>query len=246
MKLIWKILITFSTLVVLVIAGFSIWAYTPARPMAEAVAALQSDAFVNVSSDGWVTFSPSIGTPETGIILYPGGRVNFRAYAPIAHKLAAEGYLVALVPMPFNLAVFGSEKADEVIDANPEINNWVIGGHSLGGAMAASYVYNNPGAVEGLVLLAAYPAGSQSLANSDVKVLSISGTLDGLATPEKISAGVPLLPINTFFEDIKGGNHAQFGWYGSQAGDSPAEISREEQQNIVLLRIISFLDSLKN
>jgi len=246
MKLIWKILITFSTLVVLVIAGFSIWAYTPARPMAEAVAALQSDAFVNVSSDGWVTFSPSIGTPETGIILYPGGRVNFRAYAPIAHKLAAEGYLVALVPMPFNLAVFGSEKADEVIDANPEINNWVIGGHSLGGAMAASYVYNNPGAVEGLVLLAAYPAGSQSLANSDVKVLSISGTLDGLATPEKISTSVTLLPINTFFEDIKGGNHAQFGWYGSQPGDRPAEISREEQQNIVLERIISFLDSLKN
>jgi dienelactone hydrolase len=214
--------------------------------MPEAVDALQSDTTVNVSSGGWVTFSPSTGVPETGIILYPGGRVNYKAYAPIAYTLAAQGYLVALVPMPFNLAVFGSEKADQVIAANPEISNWVIGGHSLGGAMAASYVYNNPGAVEGLVLLAAYPAQSLSLANSDVKVLSISGTLDGLATPEKISASAPLLPKNTLYEFIKGGDHAQFGWYGPQAGDNPAEISREEQQKIILEQISAFLDSLKH
>jgi dienelactone hydrolase len=246
MKLIWKILIILAIVIFLMIAGFSIWAYTPARPMPEAVDALQSDTTVNVSSGGWVTFSPSAVVPETGIILYPGGRVNYQAYAPIAHKLAAQGYLVALVPMPFNLAVFGSEKAEQVIAANPEISNWVIGGHSLGGAMAASYVYNNPGAVEGLVLLAAYPASSQSLANSDVKVLSISGTLDGLATPEKISASVPLLPKNTLYEFIKGGDHAQFGWYGPQAGDNPAEISREEQQKIILEQISAFLDSLKH
>lgn len=112
--------------------------------------------------------------------------------------------------------------------------------------MAASYVYNNPGAVEGLVLLAAYPAQSLSLANSDVKVLSISGTLDGLATPEKISASAPLLPKNTLYEFIKGGDHAQFGWYGPQAGDNPAEISREEQQKIILEQISAFLDSLKH
>jgi dienelactone hydrolase len=245
MKLIWKILITLAIVIVLMITGFSVWAYTPASPMAEAIEAIQSDTNVNVSTDGWVTFSPSTSVPETGVILYPGGRVNYQAYAPIAHKLAAQGFLVALVPMPFNLAVFGSEKADQVIAANPEITNWVIGGHSLGGAMAASYVYNNPGAVDGLVLLAAYPANSQSLANSDVKVLSISGTLDGLATPEKISASAPLLPKNTLFEFIKGGDHAQFGWYGPQAGDNSAEISREEQQNIILEQIIAFLDSLK-
>ncbi len=245
MKLIWKILIIIAILIVLMMTGFSIWAYTPANPMPDAVDALQSDTDVIVSSDGWVTFSPSTGVPETGIILYPGGRVNYQAYAPIAHKLAAQGYFVSLVPMPFNLAVFGSEKADQVISANPEIMNWVIGGHSLGGAMAASYVYNNPGVVEGLVLLAAYPANSQSLANSDVKVLSISGTRDGLATADKISASIPLLPKNTLYEFIKGGNHAQFGWYGPQAGDNPAEISREEQQNIVLEKISIFLDSLK-
>jgi hypothetical protein len=245
MKLIWKILIGIGVLFFLIVAGFSLWAYTPAAPMPEAMVAMQGNSSVQVTKDGWVTFMPATGEPDTGVIFYPGGRVDYRAYAPLMSKLAAQGYLVTLVPMPFNLAVFGSEKADQVIAAYPEVEKWIIGGHSLGGAMASSYVYNNPGMVDGLFFLAAYPAGNQSLADSEVKVLSISGTNDGLANPEKIAASIPLLPPDTVFFPIQGGNHAQFGWYGLQSGDSPADISREDQQVQVFEKLLLFFESLR-
>jgi hypothetical protein len=245
MKLIWKVLIGIGAVILLITAGFTIWAYTPAAPMPEALAAMESNSAVNVTHDGWVTFSPTSGSPTTGVIFYPGGRVNYKAYAPLLNNLAAQGYLVTLVPMPFNLAVFGSGRASQVIAAHPEIDQWVLGGHSLGGAMAASYVYSNPGAMDGLFFLAAYPAGNQSLAESGMNVLSISGTKDGLATPEKIAASIPLLPKDTIFFPIEGGNHAQFGWYGPQSGDNPATISREEQQKLVLQKLAAFIETIK-
>jgi pimeloyl-ACP methyl ester carboxylesterase len=245
MKLIWKIMIGIGVVILLLVGGFTLWAYTPSAPMPEALAAMQSNSSVQVTRDGWVTFAPVIGEPDTGVIFYPGGRVDYRAYAPLMSELAAQGYLVALVPMPFNLAVFGSERASQVIAAHPEIQHWIIGGHSLGGAMAASFVYNNPEAVDGLFFLAAYPASNQSLADSGVKVLSISGTKDGLATPAKIDASIPLLPPDTIFSPIEAGNHAQFGWYGPQSGDNPAGISRESQQKQVFEKLVMFIESLR-
>ena len=112
-------------------------------------------------------------------------------------RIAEQGYLAVIVPMPFNLAVFGSGKASDVMKAHPEITRWAIGGHSLGGAMSAKYVYDNPDAVDGLALWAAYPADNNSLADRNVKVASISATNDGLATPAKIEASRPLLPAST-------------------------------------------------
>jgi pimeloyl-ACP methyl ester carboxylesterase len=116
------------------------------------------------------------------------------------------------------------------MDAYPEIERWVVGGHSLGGAMAANFADTQPERVAGLVLWASYPAESNDLSGRDLPVVSVYGTLDGLATVEKIEASRPLLPADTEWVAIAGGNHAQFGWYGEQAGDNPAEIGRREQQ----------------
>ena len=102
--------------------------------------------------------------------------MDARSYAPAARAIAAQGYLVVIVPMPFNLAVFKPAAAEAVIAAHPEIEHWAIGGHSLGGAMAANYVYTHPDAVQGLVLWAAYPAGNNSLADRQLAVVSIYGT----------------------------------------------------------------------
>jgi pimeloyl-ACP methyl ester carboxylesterase len=152
----------------------------------------------------------------------------------MARALAEQGHLIIITPMPLNLAVFNPDAAAEVIAANPEIDFWLVGGHSLGGAMAANFARRNPGLVVGLFLWAAYPSSNDDLSGLDLNVVSIYGTLDGLATGDKIDASRPLLPADTTWAAIEGGNHAQFGWYGDQPGDNPATISREEQQKQIL------------
>ncbi len=75
--------------------------------------------------------------------------------------------------------------------------------------------------------------------------MSVYGTLDGLATGEKIEASRALLPADTTWAPIAGGNHAQFGWYGDQAGDNPAAISRIEQQNQIVAATLALLKRIE-
>ncbi len=214
--------------VVLALAGFTIWAYTPLGPAPEALAALQSDAKVHVDQQPWLIFKPVGREPTNGFIFYPGGRVDPRSYAVTARALAEQGNLVVIVPMPFNLAFFGSSRAQQVQAAFPQIQHWVIGGHSLGGVAAAMYAHSKPNSIDGLVLWASYPTSGDSLADSALPVLSIYGTEDmGRA---QIEASKPLLPEATRWVVIQGGNHAQFGDYGPQPGDNPATVSRADQQ----------------
>jgi pimeloyl-ACP methyl ester carboxylesterase len=142
--------------------------------------------------------------------------------------------------MPLSLAVFSPNKADKIIQAFPEVQNWAIGGHSLGGAMATNYCYSHPGVINALVLWASYPASSNSLANRSMKVLSIYGSEDGGL--EGIEASRSLVPANTVWYLIEGGNHAQFGDYGRQGGDGNAWISAETQREIVVSVTADFLD----
>jgi pimeloyl-ACP methyl ester carboxylesterase len=169
--------------------------------------------------------------------------VDYRSYAPTARAIAAQGHLVVIPPMPLSLAVLAPDRATEVMAALPEIERWAIGGHSLGGAMAAHYAYQNPAAIAELVLWAAYPPSSDDMsARHDLAVLSIYGTLDGQA--EELAAAQSLLPLDTEWVVIEGGNHAQFGWYGPQSGDNPATISREEQQSQIVAATVAFLEKL--
>ena len=229
---------------ILVLGGFVTWASTPATPMPEALAALQSDGEVQVGMESWLVFRPIADNPTVGLVLYPGGRIDPRAYASAAHALAREGYLVVIVRMPLNLAVFAPDRAADVMAAFPEIDCWAVGGHSLGGAMAARFAYQNSGAVQGLVLWAAYPASTDDLSGRTLAVASIYGTHDGLATGDKIAAARPLLPGNTHWVAIEGGNHAQFGWYGPQSGDGNATVSREEQQKQIVAATLALLARL--
>jgi dienelactone hydrolase len=228
-----------------VVGGFLIWANKPLAPMPEAYAALQSDGQVVVDEGGWIVFQPASSQPDTGLIFYPGGRVDPRAYAPVARAIAQQGYLVVIVPMPLNLAVLGPNKAQEVMDAYPEIQRWAIGGHSLGGAMAARFAYQNPGVAQGLVLWAAYPASSDDLSVQNLDVLSMIGSRDGLGTGEGVENTRQLLPESTNFVVIDGGNHAQFGSYGEQPGDTEAAITQDEQQAQVLKATLEFLAGLE-
>jgi pimeloyl-ACP methyl ester carboxylesterase len=233
-------LIAIGMLVVAIIV-FIAWAVLIPSPMPQALNSLQSDSQVNVTEQPWLVFQPVQNIPTTGLLFYPGGRVDPRAYAPSAYTLAAKGYLVVIVPMPLNLAVLGVNRASSVIQHFVDVQRWVIAGHSLGGSMAALFAYNHPNQIKGLVLWASYPASSNNLSDSAIKVTSIYATLDGLATLEKIEASRQLLPLDTTWIPIVGGNHAQFGWYGEQAGDNPAAISRERQQELVIAATLDLL-----
>jgi pimeloyl-ACP methyl ester carboxylesterase len=239
------ILVLFAVLAISAI-GFVIWAQTPLGPMPEAIGALESDNWVQINRTTWIEFRPETGQPGTGFILYPGGRVDHRSYAPLARRIAEEGYLVVIAPMPLNLAVFSPNRAARVIEAYPEIENWAVGGHSLGGAMAASYSGSNLDRVRGLVLWASYPPGSTDLSASDLEVVSIYGSNDSVLSSLQHAESRALLPSTTSWVLIEGGNHAQFGWYGLQPGDGEAAISRIDQQNQIVAATLDLLENIES
>lgn len=243
LKLRW-LLVTVLVVSIAIVTAFVLWARSIPEPMPEALSSLQSDDQIAVDTDSWIVFRPAGQTPAAGFIFYPGGRVDFRSYAPTARAIASAGYLVVIVPMPLNLAVLAPDRALEVQKALPNVGQWVIGGHSLGGAMAARFAFKHPEKVRGLVLWSAYPPGSANLSNSKISALSISGTHDGLATPEKIEASRSLLPSTTRWVVLNGGNHAQFGWYGPQSGDRQATLSHAEQQAQIVAATLELLQSV--
>lgn len=238
-----RILLGLAAVLVLVLIGFLIWAQTPSQPGSAALSALQSDAAVQVVDHGkMITFEPNGQKPTTAFLFYPGGHVDFRAYSPILRRIAARGYLVVLVQVRLNLAFFDIEAGATALKDFPQVTTWVTGGHSLGGVASAYFAAAHP-EIEGIVFWASYPA-DERLKNTQIKALSIYGTQDGgLEDGEKIEETKALLPEDTQYVVIQGGNHAQFADYGPQPGDNPANISPESQWQQVTEAMIPFLES---
>ena len=212
--------------VLLILAGcFLIYAEQYYHADAAALSALESDEAVSVSriDSGWLFDGPSL---EDALIFYPGGKVEETAYAPLCRLLAQDGPDVFLVKMPFRLAVLEIDKADALL-SEYEYANWYIGGHSLGGAMAADYAAKHAAQLRGVVLLAAYP--TKKLADS-LLVTTIYGSEDHILNMERFEEAAEYLPEKAMEFVIDGGNHAQFGDYGEQKGDGKAGISALEQQ----------------
>ncbi|HSL46619.1 MAG TPA: alpha/beta hydrolase [Anaerolineales bacterium] len=228
-------------IVAAVAVAFIVWASSAMRPAPEAFAALRSDAQVTVSVDEYIVFQPASKKPTTGFVFYPGGRVDYRAYAAPLRRIAEQGYLVILLPVRLNLAFFDANAADRAIPPFPEIKHWGVGGHSLGGVAAALYASQHE-EIDGLVLWASYPA-NDALKDAGIAVLSIYGTEDmnGVAVFEEKHA---LLPADTQYVVVQGGNHAQFGDYGAQPGDNEAAISRADQQKQTVEATVQFLKEL--
>ncbi len=190
-----------------------------------ALAALASGGSVTVEKTGygWRFDGPS----ETdALIFYPGAKVEETACAPLLRRIAEGGMDVCLVKMPFRLAFFGLNSADAVMNQY-NYERWSIAGHSLGGAMAADYAARHPEELNGVALLAAYPTREL---DDGLTLVSIYGTEDGVLNMDKVAAGDRFAPDDYVKEAIEGGNHAQFGSYGAQAGDGAAAITAEEQQ----------------
>jgi pimeloyl-ACP methyl ester carboxylesterase len=204
-----------------------------------------------------VILLPATVLSTTGLMFYPGGLVDPHAYLPLLSGIAAAGIPVVLAKAPGNLAVFSPNAGLGLRSAVPGVSGWVVGGHSLGGAMAAWSAHDNPTEWRGVIFLAAWPPDSKSLADWPRPVLSISAELDGLATPADIDTARPLLPapltdlasLGTLYDmsaggtvlyQIPGGVHAQFGSYGPQAGDGVPSITPEAQRTKTVDFVVEF------
>lgn len=211
--------------VIALCAAFFIYTEVYCHADETARAALRSDETVTVTQTGygWLFDGPS---EEDALIFYPGGKVEETAYAPLLRRLAGQGMDVCLVKMPFRLAVFGMNKADDVMKQH-HYAHWYIGGHSLGGVMAADYASAHRSQFSGVILLAAYPSKPM---DPGTRAITIYGSEDGVLNRAKLVEAKQYLPEDNVTCVIDGGNHAQFGNYGKQAGDGKAAVSAEEQQ----------------
>ena len=232
-------------------------------PLPPALDALTSSNTVEVSTvevDSWdgttpapaddniyYTFEPKNMEPKVGFIILPGGNCDPRSYAPAAHAFAAKGFFTCIIPVPKCVAISGYMRADRVIKDHEQIEKWAIGGHSVGANAACIYARKS-NAISGVVIWASFVDESTRLDNTALKVLSVTGALDGRATPELVNENAIYLPADTIFVEIAGGNHTQFGWidpspypYPYLELDNPATITVEEQQNKIVQTTSDFL-----
>ena len=227
------------TLAGLLVWGIS-WATYARPPLPEAEAALTSDSMVEVTQDPWLTFTPS-GEIKTGLIFYPGGRIDPRGYSNMMRTIAEKGFLVVVPSMPINMAIFDTNAAEEIISYFSGIENWAIAGHSVGGVSAAMFISKNPGQIDGLAFWAAFPAGNSDLSQSDIPIYMIYGEVDPAADRTAVRDRVELLPTDTVYVEIEGGDHHQFGNYLIKPEEHLALIPREDQQQQIINSTLELL-----
>lgn len=189
---------------------------------------------VNVTKTSNGLFLDGYGN-DTAIIFYPGAKVEYTSYLPLFSDLASRGIDCYLVEMPFNLGFFGINSADTLIE-NSNYTHYFMAGHSLGGAMASVYLDKTDKDIDGLIYLASHPSNEVN-----VPVLSIRGTNDGIMNMKSYEEAKSLLKDNLTEIIIKGGNHAQYGYYGHQSGDGNATITPQNQQKQSADAIMDFI-----
>jgi hypothetical protein len=242
---------TTGRIVVVVLGGAWLAATAWLRPytaVEPALTAMTSDSAVTVTETATqIVMVPRHGADATGVFFQPGALVDPRAYAAVLRPLASDGHTVVIKKQPLGIAFLAVGAFDDVRSQFPRIAGWVVGGHSLGGTVAAMEADADDGAAQhpsvGLMLYASYPANDIST-SLKTPALSISASKDGLATPSKIAASKADLPSNTVFAVIAGAVHAQFGAYGPQAGDGTPTISDAAARVQISDTSVQWVDSL--
>lgn len=230
-----KIMIAIVIIVAL-IAAYSIYYLTSYSPAEQTAAdCLNGTDNVSISKIDNELFIDGYGN-DTAVIFYPGAKIEYTSYLPMLCNLSSRGVDCYLVEMPFNIALLGENEADEIIEST-NYSKYVLCGHSLGGVVASSYMAHS-GKGDGLVLLAGYPTE-----NITKPVLSIYGSNDGNLNRKSYDEAKPLMS-NLTEVVIDGGNHAQFGYYGTQSEDNAADITPENQQNQTVTKILEFINRL--
>jgi len=236
----WK-LIAWGVILGVVVMGAQ-WLSYERQPLPEAVAALESNDMVTVTRKPWLTFSPNTVAPTTGFIFYQGGRISYLGYSDMMRAISENGYLVVVPKMPLNIAATTPNVADDIIAAYPEIEHWVIGGHSVGGTFAVQYTFNHPDKIAGVAIWSSYPADSNDISHLNIPVILIHGSREEGVTDKGVNDRMHLLPANTMYLSIKGGDHHQFGTYALTTEENLATISRAEQHEQIINAMLALLD----
>ncbi|WP_168441051.1 alpha/beta hydrolase [Microbacterium sp. K27] len=234
--------VLWSVAIVLVVAVGGVLAWTQIGVMAaepEPLASVRENPAITVTdADQGIVLAPADGRSDLGLVFIPGAKVDPWAYAAILQGLAEEGITVVITRPWLNLAFFDPRGLDAFTSAAPDIDVWGVGGHSLGGVRACQLADD----ADALVLFASYCAND--LSGSGLPVLSLSGSEDGLSTPEKIADARDQLPADADMVEIEGASHASFGDYGPQDGDGTPTISRDEMHAEVTRLTDEFLAPL--
>lgn len=235
-----KIMKSVSIALFISIIGIFLWLNNTHSLSTDISLPIYDNVDISTAADGTIIFQPNDNPTNTGLIVYPGALVEPEAYTYYASAIASHGYLVALLSVNMHLSLFDTNKAAEVMAQFPDMH-WYVAGHSMGGVSAASFAKDHHDQLAGLILLASYPDPRDNLSNVDIPVISIYADLDGLTTLENIADSRPYLPDDTIFKKIAGGNHAQFGLYGSQTGDLDSTISPIAQQDQIIAATLEFI-----
>lgn len=230
--LVWLI----GVIIVVLIAGATYLHFATYQPTSSAERAAQTADITRNTT----TFKAKHN--KMTVIFYPGALVTPNSYSIWAKQVAENGFTVKIVHFPLNMAFFNMNAASSLVS---EKEKYVIGGHSLGGAMAARYAHNHNGKnLKGVFFLGAYADEKGRLDKTDLAVLSLTGSRDGVLNWEKYNSDRQYLPKNTKYVTIQGGNHGNFGSYGQQKGDKKATISNVQQQKIIAKQLAEWLQSI--
>ena len=233
---------------------FSLWMVNSFRAQGFDMAVLESDQLVTVEkTNRFLHFQPNENQQPTGFIFLPGGMVAPEAYAPMSRAISEQGFNVYILKLPCGSAPLDSQESSvmqqalEIIDSNTSVQYWTVGGHSRGAAIASRFASLHGESFDGLVLIGTSHPKEEvfDLSNTDLSVTKVYATNDGLASVDEVEANAKYLPDDTRWRLIEGGNHSQFGYYGSQLGDNAATISRERQQELTVDAILAALKSVQ-
>ena len=192
---------------------------------------------------GQVVHVAATGERKVVFIFYPGGFVRPQAYEWLGRALASQGVETWIPVMPFDLAVTGINRADAIIAHVGGSVPVVIGGHSLGGTMAADYASRHVSQLKGLVFCAAYSADNVTV-SAPWPALSLRAGNDGVAKAADVEGGMARLPAGSRLVTIDGSVHAFFGRYGPQSGDGVPTVSRAVAELAIVTAITSYLSTI--
>lgn len=230
------ILIT-GLIIATVFSGCAIYLNTYSPADADAIADFKVEGVSEkVLEEGVIAYVPE-GEIKAGFVFYPGAKIEHTAYAPLLKACAEKGIACILVKMPYNLAIFGINKGVSLTKYFPEIKDWYIGGHSLGGNIAANCAANHKEIFKGVILLGSYSTTDIS----SLRVLSVLASNDKIINTKNYKKYMDCLPDVFTERTIIGGNHSNFGMYGLQKGDGEATVGAEEQIRLTAQHIFEFI-----